>query len=153
MIEDRLRTYLTSLSDGFQPRGSSPFSISKTCKPKIEGPFGLLFHEAVVRPSGCNGSYIHSPELVQDIAGELLGENYDMLVSRFRDETDPCVVHFMGKPTARTLCSALLYAHQTNVEMRDSTEVANSATTCFDGEGKPVLPQMILKIECLSEQV
>lgn len=150
MVEPRLRSLLQTLGTGLERRGSSPFATSKTFKPAHEGPFGMLCRTAVVRPAGLNGNYIFHPELVDDIAGELLGENFRSLTERFASESDPCVVHFVGPPTELTLKKALRYVYETHIEGRDDVESAAISNTCFDGGGGIILPAQIIRIEYIS---
>lgn len=150
MVEPRLRTLLQTLSAGLERRGSSRFATSKVFKPPCEGPFGMLCRTAVVSPAGLNGSYIFRPELVDDIAGELLGENFRALTDRFSNESDPYVVHFVGAPTESTLKKALRYVYETQIESRDDVESAASSNTCFDGGGEVILPAQIIRIESIS---
>lgn len=149
MVEPRMRVLLQSLSEGLEQQGNSRFSISRTFKPTREGPFGMLCRTAVVTPAGCNGSYVFRPELVDDIAGELLGENFRALTDRFASESDPCVVHFEGPPTESTLKKALRYVYETRIEVRDDVESAASSNTFFDGGGEAIPPGRILKLEFL----
>lgn len=147
MMRVRLRESLKSLCEGLERRGDSPFGISKNFKPQKEGPFGMLCRTAVVSPAGNNGYYICRPELVDDIAGELLGENYRALTERFSNESTPCVIHFEGVPKATTLARALRYVYETLIEGLDDIESAASACEYFDGGGVPVPPDRILQIE------
>lgn len=147
MMQGRLRDCLQSLCEGLERRGDSPVGASKIFKPQNEGPFGMLCRTAVVSPAGLNGHYICRPELVDDIAGELLGENYRALTARFSRESAPCVIHFAGAPKATTLGRALRYVYETLIEGRDDIESAASACEYFDGGGEHVSPDMILKIE------
>ena len=149
MVEPRLRSLLQTLGTGLERRGSSQFATSKTFKPAHEGPFGMLCRTAVVGPAGLNGSYIFRPELVDDIAGELLGENFRALTDRFANESDPCVVHFVGPPTESTLKKALRYVYETQIEGCNDVESATSSNACFDGGGEIISPSRILKIEFL----
>lgn len=150
MVEPRLRTLLQTLSAGLERRGCSRFATSKAFKPVHEGPFGMLCRTAVVAPAGCNGSYIYRPELVDDIASELLGENFRALTDRFASESSPCVVHFVAPPTESTLKKALRYVYETQIESRDDVESAASSNACFDGGGEVIPPGRILKLEYLS---
>lgn len=152
-MEGRLRVCLQSLCDGLERRGDSPFGASKSSKPQNEGPFGMLCRSAVVSPAGLNGYYICRPELVDDIAGELLGEDYRVVTERFSLESSPCVVHFAGEPNARTLARALRYVYETLIEGREDIESAASACECFDGGGVPVPPDRILQIESFPSNV
>lgn len=147
MVESRLRACLQQLSAGLERQGESPFATSKTYKPSNEGPFGMLCRTAVVAPSGCNGNYICRPELVDDIAGELLGENYQELTERFGRESASYVVHFEALPTDVTLKRALRYVYETLIEGREDIKSAASSNAYFYGGGEPVPPGRILKIE------
>lgn len=150
MVEPRLRTILQKLSAGLERRGGSQFATSKAFKPAHEGPFGMLCRTAVVAPAGCNGSYIYRPELVDDIAGELLGENFLALADRFASESSPCIVHFVAPPTESTLKKALRYVYETQIEGRDDVESAASLNAYFDGGGDIIPPGRILKLEFLN---
>lgn len=149
MVEPRLQDLLQSLSVGLERIGGNPFAISKNAKPLQEGPFGMLCRTAVLAPAGSNGSYIYRPELVDDIAGELLGDNYRTLTDRFASDSAPCVVHFLGPPTESTLKKALRYVYETQIEGRDDVESAASASACFDGGGESIPPERIIKLEFL----
>lgn len=149
IVEPRLRSLLQTLGTGMERRGNNPFATSKTFKPAHEGPFGMLCRTAVVRPAGLNGNYIFHPELVDDIAGELLGENFRSLTDRFASESTTCVVHFLGPPTESTLNKALRYVYETQIEGRDDVEAAASSNACFDGGGEIISPSRILKIAFL----
>ena len=107
----------------------------------------MLCRTAVVAPAGLNGHFICRQELVDDIAGELLGENYRALTERFSTESTPCVVHFAGEPNARTFARALRYVYESLIEGREDIESAASACEYFDGGGVPVPPDRILRIE------
>ena len=152
MIKEQIRTRLQSLCEGLERVGNSPFTTSRIFKPPIEGPFAVLCREAAVTPMGCNGNYISRPELVDDIAGDLLGENFRELTTRFAQESESCVVHFIGRPCDGVLQKALRFVYETQVEGRDTIESANSSTAGFNGHGKPIPPEMILKIERLSSR-
>lgn len=153
IVEPRLRALLQTLSAGLERRGNSRFATSKTFKPAHEGPFGMLCRTAVVRPASLNGCYIFRPELVDDIAGELLGENFRALTDRFASESAPCVVHFAGPPTESTLKKALRYVYETHIEGSDDVESAASSNACFDGGGEVILPYKIIRIEYISAAI
>lgn len=147
IVRPRLKALLQSLSVGLERSGESPFSISQNFKPKKEGPFGMLCRTAVVSPAGCDGNYIDRPELIDDIAGELLGENFRDLTDRFANESDPCVVHFAGPAFGSTFKKALRYVYETHIEGRDDVESAASLNAYFDGGGEIIPAERILKLE------
>ena len=149
MMKDRVYNQLCTLVGDIDRIGANPFGGSYASKPAKEGPFGVLFRDVALTPMGGNGCFFGGPELVEDLAGEMLGANQFELVNRFKKMTSPCVVHFIGSPTENTLKRVLRFVYETQVEGRDCIISANSCTTCFDGEGYPVLPSDICKIEYL----
>lgn len=150
MIKDRLLKFLKNLNGGLERCGENPFSTSATSKPSIEGPFGNLFRDGVIAPKGFIGNYICRPELVDDIAGGLLGANYRELTNRFAQYSIPSVIHFLGNPNENVLKEALRYVYETLLEGANSVESASRCIAFFDGGGEPVLPKMLLKIEEVS---
>ena len=90
---------LISMSKGLKSSGCNPFSVSLSGKQGIhdEGPFAFLIREVAIQaPVPCHG-YLDAPEMVEDIAGTLLGENYLQLVDRFKKITSPYVVSFISE--------------------------------------------------------
>ena len=112
-IKKEIESALIPLSSGMEKKGSNQFSMSIQAKqtPADEGPFAFLFKEVAIHAPGFNHSYINAPEMVEDIAGTLLGENYDQLVVRYRSITKPYVVTFIGEAGKHELSLALWYLH------------------------------------------
>ena len=152
-VKFKLRDYLRNLAVGLIKTGVSPVGHSYASKNSgnhiDEGPFGLLFYEAAANPKGSSGQYIDCPELVADLAGEMLGENCIRLIEKFRQQSDPYIIHYRFSPPDKTntLSRALLYTYLTQVDGQDSCDVANSNSYCFDGNGVAVRPEMIIEIE------
>ena len=78
--------------------GSNPFSISLFGKQgnHDEGPFAFLIRDIAIHAPSPNHDYLDAPEMVEDIAGTLLGENYSQLVNRFKETSTPCLVSFIS---------------------------------------------------------
>jgi hypothetical protein len=152
-VKLKLLEYLRQLGTGLSKVGVSPVGGSYAMKNSgshiDEGPFGMLFYEVVAHPSGANGSYIDCPELIADLAGEMLGENSIHLINRFKEDSHPHIVHFRFSPPdkTRTLSRALLYTYLTHLDEQDSCDVANSTPHCFDGNGVAIPPENIIEIE------
>jgi hypothetical protein len=152
-VKSKLRDYLRQLGVGLTKIGVSPVGGSYAMKNSgnhiDEGPFGLLFYEGAAHPSGLNGRYIDSPELIVDLAGEMLGENSIHLINRFKEESHPHIVHLRFSPPdkTKTLSRALLYTYLTHVDGQNSCDVANSNPHCFDGNGVAIPPENIIEIE------
>ena len=104
---------LKSMSNGMIGKGENPFSTSFSFKDnkEHEGPFGVLFRDTVLHPKGFNRSYIDVPEIVEDIAGQLLGENFSILVEKYKTKTRPCIVSFIDDSSDYTIKNAIWYLH------------------------------------------
>lgn len=147
--KEQLLPVLKILAEGIERVGGNPFVHSAMSKPTVEGPFGMLFRDAVAQPSGFSGKYIYAPELVDDIAGAMLGANYRALTHRFAEMSESSIVHFIAPPTEAVLPKALRFVYETQVEGIDPVESASSCVTCFDNGGVAISPDRILKIETL----
>lgn len=146
MVQSRLREALRALAPGLRRRGRYPNAGSYGAKISLrdEGPCAFLIREAV----WANHRYIEAPELVEDLAGLLLGANYGLLVERFQKVTVPCVVTFSRQGTVSDLRGALDYLRR--VELGSSPiEAAESPTRCFNGGGVPVPVEDIVSVERL----
>ncbi len=147
-LEERLQT----LSSDLEFTGSNPFSGSLSGKQalgeKDEGPFAVLFKDVAIEAPGANGSYHNAPELVEDIAGTLLGSNYDLLVKRYQEISHPCIVSFLDTETDGELACALWYLCL--VEHGElHIEAADIANTCFNAGGLTIAPDSIQAVEVL----
>ena len=147
-IKEEIKTTLIPLSSGIERKGNNQFSMSIQGKqtPADEGPFAVLFKEVAIHAPGFNHSYVDTPEMVEDIAGTLLGENYDQLVMRYRSITEPYVVTFIGEAGGHELSLALWYLHSI-VDGDPSVEAADRANTCFNSKGITIDPSRIVRSE------
>ena len=139
-----LRT-LTQLSQGMKSYGDYPNRLSAEGKAfhNEEGPFAFLFLSEAI-----DSHFVKSPELVEDLAGLMLGENYHELVERFRSVTRPCIVVFRAKAEEQAFESALYYAYLVSTG-EDEKEAAREANTCFDGGGKRIPPTDVIEVQLL----
>lgn len=145
-IESRLR----QMADGLEKRGSNPFAMSLFGKdgPHDEGPFAFLIREVAIKaPPPCH-NYLDSPEIVEDIAGMLLGQNYQELVDRFKSVTKPCVVSFLAEPRGYELAHVILYVKLV-LDGELELDAGSAANTFFDSEGVVVSPERIQNVEII----
>lgn len=135
-IKKEIESALISLSSGIERKGNNQFSTSIQGKqaPADGGPFAVLFKEVAVHAPGFNHSYIDVPEMIEDIAGTLLGENHDKLVTQYISITKPYVVTFVGEAGQHELSLALWYLHSI-VDGDPPVEAADRANTCFNSNG------------------
>lgn len=150
LVEQSIREELTCLSKrlNLQKIGDNPFATSFYFKMGIahEGPFGVLFKDAALYPTGFQRSYINVPEIVEDISGQLLGKNYGYLVDFYKKITNPYIISFSSPSDTDPIRYALRYLHLI-VHGCNEIESASIAVTCFNGNGEPVNPESIISIE------
>lgn len=145
-IEPRLK----ELSEGMKSFGSNPFSMSISGKQgdHDEGPFAFLIRDVAIHAPSPNHNYLDSPEMVEDIAGTLLGENYSQLVYRFKEISVPCLVSFTSESKGYEIPQALLYLKLVE-DGKTHFEAASSANTFFDSENITVSPDRIKSVEII----
>lgn len=150
LIEPRLK----ELAIGLKQTGKNPFSSSIAGKQgeHDEGPFASLIRDAVVYAPGNHHSYVKAPEIVEDISGELLGENYCQLVNRYQKITKPCVVAFFSNAKGGEIPHALLYLKLVE-DGGSAIDAAGDANTFFCADGKIIPPEQIQSIEQLNTLV
>ena len=150
LMKPKIYTLLHKLSAGKSKYGENPFSNSINAKNWIndEGPFAFLCRTVAINAPGCTHSYCECPELVEDIAGSLLGKNYKEIVDKFKSMSKPCIVTFWANSELYALESAIYYAYLLNMGCTE-VESAESANTCYDGKGKIIDPSTIIRIELL----
>lgn len=146
----RLAKKLKELARGLERVGDNPFDMSLMGKLSTndEGPYAFLIRTDAVEAPGATHAYWAAPESVQDLAGAMLGENFQVLVERFADCTQPCLVKFRGPGSGRDLAHALRYLHLAATGSPD-VEAAEIANTCFSGMGRPIPPSDVVDIEVL----
>ena len=89
--------------------------------------------------------YLETPEIIQDICNsfcEMFGEN---LLTLFKQSSRPCIVTFTDSGARlNALHKAIYYLY---VKYRDEDLVL--CNTCFDGEGKAISKEQIVRVEHL----
>jgi hypothetical protein len=143
-IEPRLK----ELAKGLVAEGDNPFSFSVIAKQgeHDEGPFASLIRDVVIHSPGAYHNYLQSPEIVEDIAGALLGKNYDALLKRFKDVTKPYLVAFRAESQGDEISCALWYLKLIS-DGHSTIEAAAGANTCYCGNGITIFPDQIRSIE------
>lgn len=143
-IEPRLKELAIDLKHS----GNNPFSTSLMGKQgeHDEGPFAFLIKDVAIHAPGTHHSYVNTPEMIEDIAGILLGENFNQLVSLFQKITTPCVVTFIADSKGYEIPYALWYLKLTE-DGKSKIEAASTANTCFCGDGSIISPKQIQNVE------
>jgi len=149
-IYDKIYKFLKNLTQGLKSYGEYPNELSVTGKSCIndEGPYAFLFKNVAIKTPGFNHSYSETPELVEDIAGVLLGENYTQLVSKFQSVTVPCIVTFLASIDEWSFNKVLRYAYLVAIGNK-SLMAADAVKAYYNGYGLFVPPSDILKVEAL----
>lgn len=152
-VRNKLLPRLESLASGLEKLGTNPFGLSMTGKSGIhdEGPFAFLVKTVAINAPGKNHNYTESPELVEDIAGGLLGKNYQQLVSRFQEFTEPYIVSFTAKPNGGEISRALLFLKLIE-DGKSEIEAGEKANTFFSSQGVAILPDRIKEIELVAHE-
>jgi len=108
------------------------------------GPFAFLVRDAIVRRGSFTHDYLATPEIVEDLAGMMVGDRAPLLIGEFRNATRPCIVKFRSaEPRADVVRVALYYAYSTLWRQEQSIDT----NTCFDGGGQTISFSDIVQIE------
>jgi hypothetical protein len=147
-VREKLQARLVSLCSGLEQSGSNPFRLSMSGKACIndEGPFAFLIKDVAIKAPGANHNYTEAPEMVQDIAGGLLGKNYSLLVDRFKEVTSPFIVSFTSEPKGGEVSRALLYLKLIE-DGESEIEAGSAANKFFNSHGEAISADRIRNIE------
>lgn len=148
-----LRSLVGDLAKGMAFTGQNPMSGSMMAKQWIndEGPFGFLIRSVAHRAPGATHCYYEAPELVEDIASALCGENFHDVIEHFRAATIPCIVVFRRPGEPRFIAHALEYVYWLAHGHSDA-EAGYAANTNFDGGGAGVPVSDLIRVEILDER-
>ena len=143
-IEPRLR----ELAADLERSGNNPFSTSLMGKQgeHDEGPFAFLIKDVAIHAPGAHHSYVKVPEMVEDISGILLGENFSQLVARYQKITTSYVVTFIADSKGYEIPYALWYLKLIE-DGESEIKAANAANTCFCGDGSIIPSGQIQNVE------
>ncbi|MCB2387322.1 hypothetical protein [Thalassolituus alkanivorans] len=147
-VKNNIESKVKSLAVGVFPKGNNPFSTSIQSKDSTldEGPYAVLFKEVALYSPGSSHSYITCPEIVEDLAGSVVGENYKEIVDRYYSATKPYIIAFRMEAGRDELARALWYLHSM-ADGDSSIEAAELANTCFNSNGVAINPERIVSYE------
>lgn len=150
LVKEQLVSRLSSLATGIEKMGEHPFSLSMSGKngDHDEGPFAFLIKTIAIQAPGVNHNYTDAPELVEDIAGTLVGQNYRELVSRFQEITQPFIVSFTAKARGDEVFNALFFL-KLMLDGQSELEAGYTANTFFNSNAEVILPHRIKSVENL----
>ena len=129
-LEPRLR----DLSKDLTKVGVGPYAGCLATKEMLndDGPFAFLIRDAVV-----TSHFIEAPEFVSDFASDLLGQNYEVLVNRFKEITHPYIIRFLESPKGHELHKALYFIYLV-VNGESIVDAVPKANTCFNARGNAI---------------
>lgn len=108
------------------------------------GPYGMLVRDVAFSQTNLGSHYLTIPEIIEDISLCFADQFGFDLRSEYIQNSQPCIVKFIDEnPHPRCLPPALYYLYSTF----QGETLSLSCNTCFDGGGKRVGPQQILRIE------
>ncbi|WP_146074388.1 hypothetical protein [Pokkaliibacter plantistimulans] len=150
-IKPIIYSKLQSLCSGLIKSGTYPHSASYSTKQRVsdEGPFGFLIRDACLLAPGYTHSYISAPELVEDISGLLLGENFRQLVNRYHDSTDPYIVSFRTSSSIHALEHAIWYGYLTYKDV-NILEDGDIEMCAYNASEEKISSDKIFEIEKIS---
>lgn len=110
-----------------------------------DGPYAVLVREVLLRPSETGShDFLNVPEIIEDICmsyEEGLGHN---LHGAFVMATRPCIVKFVSREVrSDAVAAAVTYVHR---RLRHE-DLFLKCNTCFNGEGRRISPEHILKVD------
>lgn len=111
-----------------------------------QGPFAHLVRAAIFEHKALGDhAYLGVPEFIEDLYLAYEGEFGQELRAEYLRATEPCIVVFQtpGAQRPDVLGAALMYVHCVSRRM----DLRRACNTCFDGEGKAVLPEAIVRVE------
>ncbi|WP_150125198.1 hypothetical protein [Aquaspirillum sp. LM1] len=147
-----LRPILSELAVGLTKTGKNPFEWSSSVKKDNamhDGPYGFLIKDSVINKHGIFHDFYNRPEAVEEIAGELLGENWELLMQRFQSITKPYVVSFWAEAGESELADAATYLYdvEDGKDGEDVVTASGKSFGCFNSFGEIVCPSRIVAID------
>lgn len=133
------------------PDGSGLAAYSlKVTDPTHQGPYAFLIRDVPLRPRDTlSHDYLGVPEIVADIGQSFTDQFGHDLREAYRQATCSCLVHFDSDvPREDAVWAALYYVYRATW----GTGLCIEANTCFDGEGKTIPRDRIVKVEFLPDR-
>lgn len=150
MAREKIESILLPLAEGMEKKGDNPLSLSQNakCTEADEGPFAVLFKDFAIKKIDGNHCYADIPEMIEDIAGQLLGNDLYKLVEKYKEIASSYVVSFLDDTKSRpdALYHALWYLFLVT-SGKSELEAVSIANTCFNSGGELISPDKIKKIE------
>jgi hypothetical protein len=116
----------------------------KASDPMHWGPYALLTRDHAFNSEEIgNHDYLAAPEIVEDICICLTEKHGFDLLAAFMKKTRPCVVKFFDAPRDGCVQTAVYHLYNAYRGHRCSMQ----CNTCYDGEGVPVPPERIMRVE------
>ena len=134
-----------------RPDGRGAFQYRLKSSDRLHwGPYALLVREAALRPQEIgNHDYLGTPEIVEDICQCFEDQFGRDLLGAYQAVTRPCLVHFVSDaPRPDTVPVALAYA----CAALRKEPLTHWGNTCYDGEGRAVPADQIVRIEFLETE-
>jgi hypothetical protein len=109
------------------------------------GPYAVLVREMLLRPSETGShDFLSVPEIIEDICMSYEDAFGADLRDAFVKATRPCIVKFASREVGyASVAAAITYVHRT---LRRE-ELLLECNTCFDGEGRRISAEAILKVD------
>ncbi len=142
-----LEPCLEELAKDLVKKGEGPYAGCLTDKEMIndEGPYAFLIRDAAI-----HSKFLERPEFVTDFANEKLGENYGLLVNRFKEITNPYIVSFVVKPKGNELVEALYFLHLV-ITGEEIISAASDTRAYYNARGCVISSDSIESVELIEK--
>lgn len=133
-----------SFRENMAGQGAAPYS-RKLGSGLSNGPYAVLVRDILLRPlETCSHDFLLVPEIIEDICMSYQEMSGHDLRDAFVKATQPCVIKFVASEARNgAIAAALTYVHR---RLRQE-DLFLDCNTCFNGEGRPIPPKDILKID------
>ena len=152
-VEPELRSFLNELakSEEIESYGANPFSQSINAKLNVDRDYWPNASSFYIVATSTNDrhNYCRCPELILDIAGELVGSDWARLVNCYMKLSMPCVVSFVAPPSEHHLEIGLLYLYRLVKEGLTELNAAEGVVKYLSPCHEIVSPRDILSVDVL----
>lgn len=151
-IKSDLKKFLENLSHGLTSFGiyknQAGASMKIAMGKEDDGP-----HAFLLKRLDCENNFLEIPEIIEDIAGEILGEQSDLLVERYKKISKPCFVIFFAPISQDDFLAAFLWIFLIFHNQPEEHLISEIKARNFNGKGSPVPPNDIYDIEFINTEI
>lgn len=120
----------------------------KTKREDLSGPYALLIYNKKFKGTDVKTEFLEIPEIIEDICKGYQNSYNESIQDTVKNSLVSCIVKFKSRRRLdrRCISAALFYLYK----ICHNEKLSTSCNTCFDGEGKLIPYEDIIKIEYLN---